>query len=60
MSELNITTATVCFDELYGVDGDGLGEGEVTCEADFELLGLKLEQNPRHRVRHGRAWGNQL
>ena len=24
------------YDELYGVDGDGLGEGEVTCEEEFE------------------------
>ena len=24
------------YDELYGVDGDGLGEGEVACEAEIE------------------------
>ena len=23
-------------DELYGVDGDGLGEGEIACEAEIE------------------------
>jgi len=31
--ELN--TAKV-YEELYGVDGDGLGEGEVACEAEIE------------------------
>jgi hypothetical protein len=24
------------YDELYGVDGDGLGEGEVSCEGELE------------------------
>ncbi len=30
------STAQEFFDELYGVDGDGLGEGEVACEAEIE------------------------
>jgi hypothetical protein len=47
--ELNAMRAQECFEELYGVDGDGLGEGEGSCEADFEPLGLELEQNPGHR-----------
>ncbi len=47
-------------EELYGVDGDGLGEGEVACEEDFELLGLHREQNPGHGERDGRVWGNRL
>lgn len=37
MSEkLNAMRAEECFDELYGVDGDGLGEGEVACEAELD------------------------
>jgi hypothetical protein len=50
--ELNAMRAEECFEELYGVDGDGLGEGEGSCEADFEQVGLELEQNPGHRERH--------
>ena len=34
--ELNAVTGAESFDELYGVDGDGLGEGEVACEAERE------------------------
>ena len=34
--ELNAVTGAESFDELYGVDGDGLGEGEVACEAELE------------------------
>jgi hypothetical protein len=52
MSEELTVTAMESFEELYGVGGDGLGEGEVACEMEFELLGLKK--------RHGRPWGNQL
>jgi hypothetical protein len=60
MREELIVRVVKCFDEFYGVDGDGLGEGEVTSEADFELLSLKLAQNPSHKERHGRVWGDQL
>jgi len=28
--------AAESYDELYGVDGDGLGEGEVTCQGELE------------------------
>jgi hypothetical protein len=24
-----------CLDEFYGLDGDGLGEGEAVCEEDL-------------------------
>jgi hypothetical protein len=58
--ELNAMRGEECFEELYGVDGDGLGEGEGSCEADFEPLGRELEQNPGPRERHGRGWGNEL
>jgi hypothetical protein len=34
--ELNTMTGAEYFDELYGVDGDGLGEGEVACKAELE------------------------
>jgi hypothetical protein len=34
--ELNTMTRAESFDELYGVDGDGLGEGEVACEEELE------------------------
>jgi hypothetical protein len=34
--ELSNVTRAESFDELYGVDGDGLGEGEVACEAELE------------------------
>lgn len=47
-------------EEFYGVDGDGLGEGEVSCEEDFDLLGLHRDQNPGRGERHGRVWGNRL
>ena len=45
MSEkLKIMRAVECFDESYGVDGDGLCEGEVAYEAElswpFSLLGV--------------------
>ncbi len=45
-------------EEFYGVDGDGLGEGEVSCEEDFELLDLHREGNPGHGERDGRVWGS--
>ena len=35
MSE-RLNTAAEFYDELYGVDGDGLGEREVTCEGELE------------------------
>ena len=27
-----------CLDEFYGLDGDGLGEGEAVCEEDLDLV----------------------
>ena len=44
MSEkLNRKRAAECLEDFYGVDGDGLGEGEAACEEDLEqeLLSAK-------------------
>ena len=39
MSErLNQTRAAECLEDFYGVDGDGLGEGEAVCEEDLDLV----------------------
>jgi hypothetical protein len=42
--ELNTMRAEEYFEDLYGVDGDGLGEGEVAYEGEFSwpfsLLGV--------------------
>ena len=34
--KLKAMRAIECFDEFYGVDGDGLGEGEVSCQEELE------------------------
>ena len=45
MSErLNAKKAAECFEELYGVDGDGLGEGAVACEEDLEQVLVVMAQ----------------
>ena len=33
--ELKTMRAGECFDDLYGVDGDGLCEGEVACDEEL-------------------------
>ena len=34
--KLKAMTGAECFDESYGVDGDGLGEGEVSYQEELE------------------------
>jgi len=34
--KLKAMRGTECFEEFYGVDGDGLGEGEVSCLEELE------------------------
>ena len=34
--ELKSVTAAECFEEFYGVDGDGLGQGEMSCQEELE------------------------
>ena len=34
--KLKAMRATECFEEFYGVDGDGLGEGEVRGQEELE------------------------
>ena len=39
MSErLNQMRAVECLEDFYGVDGDGLGQGEAACEEDLERV----------------------
>jgi hypothetical protein len=33
--ELDTTTGLDCLEDFSGVQGDGLGEGEVACESEF-------------------------
>ena len=67
--ELNAMTGAESFDELYGVDGDGLGEGEVACEAELEhnlwpwnpsYAALAPEAKSKDVKRHGGWWESQL
>lgn len=48
--ELNTMTAEECLEELYGVDGDGLGEGEEVCEG--ELICPVLTLRPAAKRKH--------
>lgn len=53
MSEgLKSVTAAEWFEEFYGLDGDGLGEGEVACEEELVLALSMLDGEERFQ-----GWG---